>query len=133
MASKLVAGLIPVAKVAVRVGLCAGAVYYTKEVGIWGDSSQGEAALRKLQNFQLNEVKSVLSADVADQLPDLSLPEEVTDAATAVTNVVTDVNKNFYSYYNRGVTSTLGGLQGLPDTVSQYGQQAVTAVQDMVK
>merc|ERR1711890_143668 len=125
-----VSGLLPVAKIAVRVGLCGVAVYYTKELGVWGDSAQGEATLRKLQNFQLNEVKSVLSADIADQLPDISLPEEVTDAAATVTSVVTDVNKNFYSYYNHGVASTMAGIQGLPDTVSQYGHQAVTAVQD---
>lgn len=134
MTSKLLAGLLPLTKVAVRLGLCGGALYCTKEVGVWGDSVQGEAALRKLQNFQLkNEVHSMLGAEVADQLPDLSLPEEVTDAASTVNNVVTDVNKNLYSYYNSGVTSSLEGLKALPDTVAQYGRQAVSALQDLAK
>lgn len=136
----MLAKLWPLTKVGVKVGLCGGSLHYTHQAGIWGDSKQGEAAWKNLQNVDINDkLKTGVSSlpmvgeELAPQLPHLSLPEEVTGVTSTVWGAVADFNKNKFSYYNSGVRTVIGGIQALPDTVTDYAMQGLDAVQELAK
>jgi len=135
MLKGLVKATVPVVKLGVKAGLCGGAVYATKEAGVWGDGEQGAAALKNLQGMTLKDVQTALGEDcpIAPVFEYVSVPEEVTGAVDTVSASLADVNKNFYSYYNCGVMSVLNGIRDLPDTTSKYANQAVEAAKELSK
>jgi len=135
MLKGLVKATVPVVKLGVKVGLCGGAVYVTKEAGVWGDSKQGAAALKNLKGLTLKDVQTALGEDcpIAPVFEYVTVPEEVTGAVNTVSASVADVNKNFYSYYNCGVMTVLNGIRDLPDTASKYANQAVEAAKELSK
>jgi len=135
MLKGLVKATVPVVKLGVKVGLCGGAVYVTKEAGVWGDSKQGAAALKNLKGLTLKDVQTALGEDcpIAPVFEYVTVPEEVTGAVDTVSASVADVNKNFYSYYNCGVMTVLNGIRDLPDTASKYANQAVEAAKELSK
>jgi len=135
MLKSLVKATVPVVKLGVKAGLCGGAVYATKEAGVWGDSKQGAAALKNLQGLTLKDVQTALGEDcpIAPVFEYLSVPEEVTGVVDTVSASFADVNKNFYSYYNCGVVFVLNGIRDLPDTAGKYANQAVEAAKELSK
>jgi len=130
----MLARLLPVVKVGVRLGLCGGALYYTHKAGVWGNTKQGLVAYDNLKAFQLkDQVHSLLGEEVSSQLPELSLPEEISSTVNTVSTTVGGINKNLYSYYNCGVVTTLKGIQQLPDTVAEYSAMAVDKMKEAMK
>ena len=45
--------ILTLVKLSVKAGVCGGALYITKEQGVWGDVKQGEAAYYRLKNLTL--------------------------------------------------------------------------------
>ena len=50
-----------------------------------------------------------------------------------ITKVMILILQNIWSYYNRGVRGACGGLASLPETVSEWGEEAVKMVRESVK
>jgi len=139
MLKGLVKVTVPVVKLGVKVGLCGGAVYATKEAGVWGDSKEGAAALVKLQGLTKKDVQSALTSTFGEDCPIapvldfVSVPEEVSGAVGTVSASIADVNKNFYTYYNSGVMAVLNGIRDLPETTEKYANQAMEAAKELSK
>ena len=91
--------LFSLVKLSTKLGLSGVAVYTTYDLGIWGNCKQGEQVFHKLQTTQL---KDVLPEEVGSQLPEMAVPEEVTNAVAIVGNVkkvseeILDQDYNFY-------------------------------------
>eukprot|EP00092_Neocalanus_flemingeri_P013194 GFUD01014220.1.p1 GENE.GFUD01014220.1~~GFUD01014220.1.p1 ORF type:complete len:145 (-),score=55.15 GFUD01014220.1:73-444(-) len=113
-------------KLSTKVGLSGLAVYTTYDLGIWGNCKQGEQVFYKLQSTKLADV---LPEEITSQLPEMTMPEELTGTISAVG----DVKKNMWGYYNSGVSSVCGGLASLPDTVKEWGVQGVKMVKENIK
>eukprot|EP00092_Neocalanus_flemingeri_P035700 GFUD01038871.1.p2 GENE.GFUD01038871.1~~GFUD01038871.1.p2 ORF type:complete len:124 (-),score=54.41 GFUD01038871.1:99-470(-) len=118
--------LVSVVKLSTKLGLSGLVVYTTYNLGIWGNCKQGEQVFYKLQSAKLTDV---LPEEITSQLPDMTVPEELTGTITAVG----DVKKNMWGYYNSGVGSVCGGLASLPDTVKGWSDQAVEIVKENIK
>jgi hypothetical protein len=73
--------LVSLVKLSTKVGLSGFAVYATYDLGIWGNCKQGEQVYYKLQTTQL---KDVLPEEIGSQLPEMAVPEEVTNAVAIV-------------------------------------------------
>jgi hypothetical protein len=76
--------LFSLGKLSTKLGLSGVAVYSTYDLGIWGNCKQGEQVFHKLQTTQL---KYVLPEEICSQLPEMAVPEEVTNTMAAVGNV----------------------------------------------
>ena len=50
-----------------------------------------------------------------------------------MTKIIILILQNIWSYYNTGVRGACGGLAGLPETVSEWGEEAVKMVRESVK
>jgi len=146
---------LPVLKIGLRLGLAGGAVYVTKEAGVWGDTRQGAAAMARVQRgLTMEEVEAFCGEDcpilpalrkskrfykcVTKHLDNymggvVEVPAEVSALTTSLGDSARDINKNFYSYYNLGVVAALDGVRALPDTTGKYAAQAVEAVKGLAK
>ena len=90
-------------KLSTKVGLSGFAVYTTYDLGIWGNCKQGEQIFHKLQTTQL---KDVLPEEIGSQLPEMAVPEEVTNTVAIVGDVKKvseeiidiDYNSNFVEH-----------------------------------
>ena len=114
-----------------RLGVAGGSLYGSHQLGLWGDAKKGEEIYQQLQSGQL---KDKLLADCplteyAPDLPDTGLASQL----GAVSQAVADTRANFWPSYNSAVLATSSGIINLPDTTSQYVNQAVEAVQESVK
>eukprot|EP00092_Neocalanus_flemingeri_P077610 GFUD01096413.1.p2 GENE.GFUD01096413.1~~GFUD01096413.1.p2 ORF type:complete len:124 (-),score=55.39 GFUD01096413.1:47-418(-) len=118
--------LVSFVKLSTKLGLSGLAVYTTYNLGIWGNCKQGEQVFYKLQSAKVTDV---LPEEITSQLPDMTVPEELTGTITAVG----EVKKNMWGYYNSGVGSVFGGLASLPDTVKGWSDQAVEMVKENIK
>jgi hypothetical protein len=109
----------------VRFGAVGGTVYALNQVGAFGDVKQGEAAYNRMKSLTLEEV---VGKEVADQVPALEMPQEITSTLSTVRNTTSDVAKNFPGYWNSGVETTFTTAADLPDTSKQYLYLAVEEV-----
>ena len=50
-----------------------------------------------------------------------------------MTKIIILILQNIWSYYNSGVRGACGGLASLPETVSEWGEEAVKMVRESVK
>ena len=91
-------------KLSTKVGLSGFAVYTTYDLGIWGNCKQGEQVFHKLQTTQL---KDVLPEEVGSQLPEMAVPEEVTNTLAAVGNVKKVREEIFDKDYNFDIAEYL--------------------------
>jgi len=127
---------LPVLKIGLRLGLVGGAVYVTKEAGVWGDTRQGAAAMARVQRgLTMEEVEAFCGEDcpILPALRMVEVPAEVSALTASLSDSARDINKNFYSYYNLGVVAALDGVRTLPDTTGKYAAQAVEAVKGLAK
>jgi hypothetical protein len=76
--------LVSFVKLSTKLGLSGLAVYTTYDLGIWGNSKQGEQVFYKLQTVKL---KDVLPEKIGSQLPEMAVPEELTNTVTALGDV----------------------------------------------
>jgi len=113
-------------KVSTKVGLSGLALYTTHDLGVWGDAKKGEQLYYKLKEAKL---KDLLPEEVGSQIPDLGIPEELSSAASAVS----DVKKNIWSHYNSAVSGICGGLAGLPEVASGCANEAIEFVKENMK
>ena len=91
-------------KLSTKVGLSGFAVYTTYDLGIWGNCKQGEQIFHKLQTTQL---KDVLPEEIGSQLPEMAVPEEVTNTLAAVGNVKKVREEIFDKDYNFDIAEYL--------------------------
>ena len=76
--------LFSLVKLSTKVGLSGLAVYTTYDLGIWGNSKQGEQVFHKLKTTQL---KDVLPEEIGSQMPEMGVPDELAYTAAVVGNV----------------------------------------------
>jgi len=114
----------------VRLGAVGGTVYALNEVGAFGDVQQGEAALKRIKSVSMEDL---VGKDIADQIPVVEMPQEVTSTLSTVRNTTSDVSKNFASYWNSGVETTFTTASNMPDTSKQYLYIAVEEVKKTMK
>lgn len=98
---------------AVKSGLAGGAIYYSKELGVWGDSNQST----KLYNCICKQM-SPYTKQVSSKIP-VELPYLPT------TGEVRYLTKH---YYNAGVKNTIHFVQMFPCYVGQYTSKGINAV-----
>ena len=96
--------LVSLVKLSTKVGLSGFAVYTTYDLGIWGNCKQGEQVFHKLQTTQL---KDVLPEEIGSQLPEMAVPEEVTNTLAAVGNVKKVREEIFDKDYNFDIAEYL--------------------------
>jgi len=101
----------------VRLGAVGGTVWALNEVGAFGDVQQGEAALERIKSVTMEEL---VGKDIADQIPAIEMPQEITSTLSTVRNTTSDVSKNFPSYWNSGVETTFTTASNLPDSSKHY-------------
>lgn len=111
----------------VRLGAVGGTVYGLNQVGAFGDVHQGKAALEKVKSLSL---ENLVGKEIADQIPAVEMPQEITSTLSTVRYTTSDVTKNFPGYWNSGVESTFTTAANLPDTSKHY---LVLAVEEAKK
>jgi len=116
--------ILSLTKVAAKAGLCGGALYLTKEQGVWGNVEQGEAAYYKLRSLTL---KDLIGEEYSSQVP--ALPQEV----SYVCNTVAEVSSNLGDHYNSTVVALCDGLDSLPESVADLADQAKESAQKMMQ
>ncbi|CAH0387813.1 unnamed protein product [Bemisia tabaci] len=101
-----------------RFGSVAGFVYYSSELGIWGDSAQAEQLLK-----QGKQLLAPYAATVKQKIPlsDIQLPTTECASRTA---------KN---YWNKGVVKSIEFLGKLPSTVKGAGSNAFTYISQQLE
>ena len=96
--------LVYLVKLSTKVGLSGLAVYSTYDLGIWGNCKQGEQIFHKLQTIKL---KDVLPEEIGSQLPEMAVPEEVTNTVAALGNVKKVREEIFYQGFNFDIAEFL--------------------------
>jgi len=117
--------LLTLTKISVKAGLCGGALYITKEQGVWGNIQEGEAAYYRLKNLKLKEL---LGDELHAQVPALELPQEVTSACDSVSGVA----NNLPAHYNKAIVGLCEGIETLPQTVENLAEQAKQSIEKIV-
>ncbi|XP_060526107.1 MICOS complex subunit MIC13 homolog QIL1 [Cylas formicarius] len=108
-------------KFAVKVGLAASAVYYTKQQGIWRDSDESLKAYNKIKSELCPYVKQITSR-VPIELP--QVPKA--DSATLLLK----------QCWNKGVHASFVFLINLPEYTKEYtrkGLETLTSNEDLKK
>ena len=100
--------LVSLVKLSTKVGLSGLAVYTSYDLGIWGNCKQGEQVYYKLQSAKL---KDVLPEEIGSQLPEMAVPEELTNAVTAVGDVKKASLKVHQQYDNLSIVEHVELLQ----------------------
>eukprot|EP00088_Acartia_fossae_P063906 TRINITY_DN7832_c0_g1_i6.p1 TRINITY_DN7832_c0_g1~~TRINITY_DN7832_c0_g1_i6.p1 ORF type:complete len:126 (-),score=28.32 TRINITY_DN7832_c0_g1_i6:612-989(-) len=108
-----------------RFGAVGGTVYLFNSIGTFGDVKQGEAALRKIESLSMEQV---VGKEIADQVPAIEFPQEITTTYDTVTNWSQDVAKNFPEHWNGGVKTAISALINLPDNTKYYCNSAVEEI-----
>merc|ERR1719334_868659 len=99
-----------------------------------GQNDEGGFSAEQIQMYKdCFKLMDINNGRVSSQLPELSLPEEISSTVNTVSTTVGGINKNLYSYYNCGVVTTLKGIQQLPDTVAEYSAMAVDKMKEAMK
>jgi len=123
--SKVVSLGVRVGAVGVRVGAVGGTVYLLNDVGAFGDVKEGEKALGKIKSVSTEDI---LGKEITDQLPAVEVPEEITSTLSTVQNTTNQISKDFPSYWNHGVKTTISAIIDLPKTSQHYLNVAVEEI-----
>ena len=123
--------LVTLVSLGCRLGAAGGTLYGSQQLGLWGDSKQGEEVFHQLQSGELKD-KLLADCPITDyvpELPDTGLASQL----GVVSEAVKDSRANFWPNYNSAVLATTQGIINLPDTASHYVNQAVETVQESIK
>ncbi|XP_019869713.1 MICOS complex subunit MIC13 homolog QIL1 isoform X2 [Aethina tumida] len=100
-------------KLAVKVGLAAGAVYYIKDQGVWKESEETQKTCQELKST-INPYIRDLKAQIPIELPEIPETENLLQSTK--------------QYWNKGVQSAFEHLTKSPEYISEWTKKGYESV-----
>ncbi|XKL59217.1 hypothetical protein PGB90_000233 [Kerria lacca] len=109
-------------KFGIKGSILGGTIYYSKQIGVWDDSSRTFTLTQEIMAYVSPYLKPVIS-NVQKELP------------VQVTNLPTsdDICRTSVLYWNKGVISSVAFVRNVPNLVNSYINRSVTYIVNEIR